>query len=100
MASIITIRILFYLVFLLFIIVHTIDSFPSYDLQNTINNDVQFQIQNAREMEQYDNYRRSVLWPKICVSMLKEHNYQHLRDETKKHHWHRTTRKCYPSGMQ
>lgn len=98
MASISFIRIWFYLIFL-FAILHTIDSFRSYDLRNAIKN-VQIEIQNAQSSEEHHEQIRSVLWPKICIAMLKESDDHRLRKGTTKNLLFRSTRKCYPFNIQ
>jgi hypothetical protein len=81
MASFITIRILFYFLFL-FTIIHTINIYPLYDLQNVEQNHVQL---------------RSVLWPKMCIKILKRLNrHRHSLDVNNNEAWHQVKRKCYP----
>jgi hypothetical protein len=82
MASFISIRILFYFLFL-FTIIHTINSYHLNNLQNVEQNHVQL---------------RSVLWPKICIKILHElnHHHQHSRDANNNDVWYRPKRKCYP----
>jgi hypothetical protein len=98
MASISIIRIGFYLIFL-FAILHTIDSVRLYDLQNKIKNG-QVEIQSAQPMEEHHDQLRSVLWPKICISMLKDFHHQRLGNRANKHLLFRPTRKCYPFDMR
>jgi hypothetical protein len=87
MASSIQIRILFYLLFS-FTIIDTINSYHLHDLQN------------SQQIRSNHAQFRSVLWPKICITILKRfNNHQHSEDENN-HITQRSTRKCYPSDMR
>ena len=93
MASLIYIRCLCLLLFLL-IIIDQIDGISSYDSQETINRP------KATVQHYYHNKQRSVLWPKICMDLLKHRVDQRVREQTNKHHSHRFGRRCYPFDIQ
>lgn len=86
MASSISIHILLCLV-CLFTIIHTIKSYRLYDLQN------------IQQIKPNHVQHRSVLWPKICVTVFQEANdYQDSEDGS--HPWFQPIRKCYPFDIR
>jgi hypothetical protein len=92
MALFISSRILFHLL-LLFTIIHVINSYRIHQYENVLHNIND--IQNDRQVVQL----RSVLWPKICFKMLKEHRGSSRALENN-HVWQKRTRKCYPFDMR
>lgn len=93
MASFTFIRLLFSLLLLLAII-DQIDSFYLHDSHST-NIPPQ-----AIEHYDYSHQSRSVLWPKICMDLLKQRADQHLGEQVNRHHSNRFARKCYPFDIQ
>lgn len=92
MASFTFIRLLALLLFFS-IIFDQIDGIYLYDSQETIH--------RPRAVKHYyNNKQRSVLWPKICMDLLKQHANQRVREQMNKHYSHRLGRKCYPFDIQ
>ena len=88
MASSTFIRLLFSLLLSLTII----DQIDSFHLHDSPSINIHPQV-----IEHYDYYHqsRSVLWPKICMDLLKQR-----ADQRFGHHSHRFARKCYPFDIQ
>lgn len=88
MSSFMSIRILFYLL-VLCTIISTINSYHFYHSQD------------MQPIKQNYVQRRSVLWPKICVTMLQEYTrHGFFPEEYNNYPSLRPTRKCYPFDMR
>ncbi|CAF0993102.1 unnamed protein product [Rotaria sp. Silwood1] len=80
-----------------------INTYRIYHPENALVNTDHERItmQNAGQYQQKQVQLRSVLWPKICFTMLKEyHGYQYSREPHHNHMFQQVTRKCFPLEIQ